>query len=152
MTEIKPPELKMGNMPIWFHHHGTKLELIYYDENIVIIKSNATRLSISKKITKKDVLWNINYSISHGDSCLTSNSLIMTSESLARAFGLDDNFEESGSSILKEFGGTNGLQGKYIRYKEYLNLPGPGTGHDGDPNLSIKIDDKIKTAIVQLLL
>jgi len=32
-----------------------------------------------------------------------------------------------------------------------LNIPCPGTGHDGDPNVSVYIEESIQRAIEQLL-
>lgn len=145
------PKLKMGNIPIWFHNHGSKMDVPYYNEDLVVIESNAGRVTIQRRETHREILWKVNYHIIHGENMLTYGDIIMTSTTLARAFALDDGCDEFGSQIVKEYGGTTGLQGKYIRYKNYLNLPGPGTGHDGDPNLSIELSEKIISTIKQLL-
>lgn len=40
-----------------------------------------------------------------------------------------------------------GCPGKFLRADEYLNIPGPGTGCNGDPNISIEIDDRMRDAV-----
>jgi hypothetical protein len=151
--EIKQPELKMGDMPVWFHHHGTKMSVTYNTTHLlglIIIESSAVILKIEKK-SSNVISWLMTMQIIHSPTQKSTNQIEFDKDNLERAFGLRDDFDEFGSSILSEYGGTTGHQGYYIRYKNYLNIPGPGTGHDGDPNVSIKLNDQIKNAIKILL-
>jgi hypothetical protein len=59
--------------------------------------------------------------------------------------------EESGEWLLDRYGGDSAAQGFYIRWRNCLNIPCPGTGHDGDPNISVTLSDDIKEAVRQLL-
>lgn len=74
-------------------------------------------------------------------------------EDLAAAFGLTDSIgkEGYGQWLIDRFGGDSANQGKYIRWRNYLNIPCPGTGHDGDPNVSIHLDDTMRNAARKLL-
>ncbi len=72
-------------------------------------------------------------------------------DELTAAFGLTDNPGEHGLWLLDRFGGDSAEQGQYIRWRNFLNIPCPGTGHDGDPNISIRLNEEIKEAVRQLL-
>ena len=53
---------------------------------------------------------------------------------LKKAFGL------SGECDVED---EQQIPGKYIKHGSYLNIPGPGTGNDGDPNVSIYLDEAL---------
>ena len=72
-------------------------------------------------------------------------------DDLAAAFGLSESSGRFGDWLIAQFGAEVANQGKYIRWKNFLNIPCPGTGNDGDPNVSIHLDDKIQNAVQQLL-
>lgn len=73
-----------------------------------------------------------------------------TDEELASAFGLSD-YVDTGLKFVGRYGAHAGKQGTYIRQGRYLNIPCPGTGGDGDPNVSICISDEIASAVKELL-
>lgn len=77
----------------------------------------------------------------------------MGNQIVAAAFGLTDYLpmQLPGDFLLEKYGGDVACQFLFIRWQDYLNIPGPGTGHDGDPNISIKLTDEIKEAIRALL-
>lgn len=64
--------------------------------------------------------------------------------------GKPDWFHHHGSKMNLQEAPTK--QGAFIRYGNFLNIPSPGTGHDGDPNISILIDGPIRRAVRQLLI
>ena len=39
------------------------------------------------------------------------------------------------------------FQGKFVAKAQYLNIPEGGSGFDGNPNISIEIDDAIRDAV-----
>lgn len=53
--------------------------------------------------------------------------------------------------MLDRFGGTVARQGIFIRWRDFMNIPGPGTGGDGDANISVMITGEIKEAIKTIL-
>jgi hypothetical protein len=75
----------------------------------------------------------------------------MDTDTLKSAFGIHEANGYASDWLLNEFGGTCASQGKFLRYKDYLNIPGPGTGHDGDSNVSIELDRSIQTAARDLM-
>ena len=84
----------------------------------------------------------------------------MSTKNLRCAFGLSDEEDYDGSRAtflpwrntnIERYGGTCFYQGVFLRYEYFLNIPGPGTGNDGNPNISVELDDGIKNAVRQLL-
>jgi len=132
------------SLPIWFHHRGSKMEFVVQDENTVNIRSKAASLLIRRSLVGVDYLveWNIDH-----DPGFTKGNVWMTESELASAFGLSDNMGDFGEWLIARFGGTTAAEGKFIRYKKFLNVPCPGTGNDGDPNISIMINNNIREAI-----
>jgi hypothetical protein len=53
--------------------------------------------------------------------------------------------------MIEPFGGTVAKQRKFIRYHEFLNIPGPGSGYQGDPNVSIELYPETIAAVRNLL-
>ena len=77
----------------------------------------------------------------------------MTEEQLRVMFGLDNDFVTPGHSqwLIKEYEADVAEQTLFIRKGNYLNIPCPGTAHDGDPNVSIELDDEIKEKVKELI-
>lgn len=67
------------------------------------------------------------------------------------AFGIIDLCHSSSFWMVDKYGATAARQGFFIRYQDYLCLPGPGTGRDGDSNLSILLDEEIQDWVLKLL-
>jgi hypothetical protein len=65
------------------------------------------------------------------------------------AFGLAAQTEDR--TFAKKFNADAASPGRFIRRGSYLNLPMPGTGVDGDPNISVYISPEIRLAIQALL-
>lgn len=53
--------------------------------------------------------------------------------------------------MIRRYGGTTADQGRFIRYNRFLNIPGPGTGHDGDSNISVEIRSEMQDAVAAFL-
>jgi hypothetical protein len=135
-------------VPIWFHHHGVKLAVVRSSKSEVLLESSAASLSITRRKEHWIVRWHIHHSLNE----YTDGQVIMSTQRLITAFLNDDAPVAPHSEwLIKRFGGTVAHQGLYIRLNEYLNIPCPGTGHDGDPNISIYIDETIREAIRNLL-
>lgn len=75
----------------------------------------------------------------------------MDSCQLAAAFGLSDESGDFGDWLIERYRADSAEQRLWIRYGNQLNIPGPGTGHDGDPNISIELDGDIKKAVVAII-
>lgn len=71
---------------------------------------------------------------------------------LCAAFRLsEDRDPVSDLPLIERYSATDGVEGKFIRFGQCLNIPCPGTGYLGDPNLSILVTDEIRDAVRKLL-
>lgn len=100
---------------------------------------------------EKEGEWNVAWKVKHSYRKHVTGLTVMHDQTLARAFGLEDDIYNHSLWLISGYGGTSAEQGQYIRYRDYLNINCPGTGHDGDPNVSIVLDEQIKQAIRQIL-
>lgn len=145
----KDPVLKEDNIPVWANSKGRKMSVEYIGllEDLLIIRGSAAEVVIQRSKIGFIVSWSIVSSQSHW----TRGQIDFLTEDLMQAFGLSDRCGEHGYGLLEEFGGTTAHQGFFLRFQKWLNIPGPGTGHNGDPNVSILIDDKIKFAVGKMI-
>jgi hypothetical protein len=86
-------------------------------------------------------LWNVSWEINHDCLAKVAGSFVMNSGKLWSAF-----VEESKDPAFTQY------QGHWYRRGEFLNIPCPGTGRDGDPNLSILLNNEIFWAVRNLIM
>lgn len=149
--QIKPqePKVKMFGLPKWWHHHGSKMSVKEEKSNMLSLGSRAASVIIEKRLAQG---WMIEYHIQHSAETYSMGRIWMCDKDLERAFMLSTDYPaQGGQHLIDEFGGETAYQGKFIRYKGWLNLPGPGTGHDGDPNLSVWVDSDIQEVVQRLI-
>ena len=146
----RDPEMGGFGIPIWCHHHGSKMRIQCFNKNesFVFIKGSAASLRI---ILVPNGLWLVEWEVENGIFKKVNGSTVFTRDELRAAFGLSDDSGKFGGWLIDQYGADSAQQGVYIRWKDFLNIPCPGTGHDGDPNISIHLDDEIKIAVRQLL-
>ncbi len=151
----KAPKFKMFDVPIWWHHHGMKIRKVGINHanspknKTLLLESNAVKIKISPGSSPET--WIVEYEITHSPSTWSKGQVWMASDHLKEAFWFTNTCNAHGQGMIDQFGGDTAHQGKYIRYASYLNIPGPGTGHDGDPNVSVKVDDDIQDGIQWLM-
>lgn len=149
------PETRFG-MPIWCHHHGSKMRVEKFDHpnHTLVIAGSAAKVTITKVSIHPDTKgWFVDWEVVQWMPCNegTRGRSFFNDKDLAAAFGLSDESGKYGQWLINRYGADSAEQGKYIRWKDYLNIPCPGTGHDGDPNVSIHLDQQIKDAVRKLL-
>ena len=148
----KAPERGLTG-PIWCHIHGAKMYLDKESSNSirVMIKNGlAASLTISplaNPISTYQVEWELGF----GPSDKTFGKRRFTTAELEGAFGLRNHTDHGGELMIDRFGGESAVLGKYIRWMGFVNSPCPGTGSDGDPNISIHIDNDIQGAIARII-
>ena len=152
LTEVnlKEPQIR-NHFPIWCHHHGWKMKVVEFNkkEKRVSIAGSAAKLVIETGGENSDV-WNVRWEIFQSSGKDLGCREFKTCE-LAAAFGLTEDSGDYGQWVIDQFGAHSAEQGKYIRWKHFLNIPCPGSGHDGDPNVSIHIDDEMRSTVELLL-
>jgi len=156
MTAIAPKKMKLFGMPTWFHHHGTKISYIGFDnqgspERIMLLESSAVEIRIHRR-GRSENAYIVEYRITQSPDSFNYCHICMSKKNLEEAFGLSNTCPEFGGQWLAdEYGADVAQQGQYIRYGKFLNIPGPGTGNDGDPNVSILVDEKMQKVIREIL-
>lgn len=155
----KEPRRRMNGTgyPIWYHHHGDKMRQVCLDHQQLVIEGSAARVIITKASTiyPRAKGWFVDYEVVQYQPYdeMVRGRRRFDDEDLAAAFALTDSLGERdyGEWIVERFGGSSANQGKYLRYRCCLNIPGPGIGCDGDANVSIDIKEDMQKAVAQLL-
>jgi len=148
-----------GGWPEWFHHHGMKMSVVApssLNKPAVTIASNAAKVIIKEAFEgrpKEKREWFVNWEVARFRPYdeVVRGRRVFSSEELAAAFGITTDSGDHGQWLIDRYGGESAEQELYIRYGDFLNIPCPGTGNDGDPNVSIFITDEIRDAVFNLL-
>lgn len=145
--------------PPWWARQGLKMVADANSEHGLVIISNANAASL--RISRNDgsgERYTLAWSVAHLDAH-SHGSLCLEKAELLRAFGYSDGHDPSedgfgeGGEMLEERIGLRlsaAMLGRYARRGPYLNIPHPGTGLPGDPNISVYITPEIRTAVVAL--
>lgn len=139
----------MCGQPIWCHNHSHKvtLEVTGLRNDLLVFQGSAVELIIRRRRSG----WMVSWLVIHSRNEQAQGQVYFGDEDLLKAFGLSDSIPDYGRSLVERFGGTTANQGKFIRYKNWLNIPGPGTGNDGDPNLSLEVDLEMQEAVKKMV-
>lgn len=146
------PEMgKVG--PVWWHLHGMKMTVQHQEEKRLTLNSSAATLSITRvRQANRERIWRVLWEIRQTLFEKINGVIYVNDNSLSQAFALvPGETPQESTWLISRFGGTCARQGIFIRFHQYLNIPGPGTGGDGDPNISIEISEEIKAAVASLL-
>ena len=152
---IKCPDMHMGH-PDWWHHHGTKMRVEELRPKLLVISGSAASVKIYPKAETEDEGWYVKWKVVFSVDCQVNGRTWMSTENLECAFGLSNReggeyWDAYRNWMIDRFGGECAYQGAFIRWRDYLNIPGPGMGHDGDPNVSIDLDAEINQAVQKLI-
>lgn len=150
---MRQPELRapFDYFPMWWHSHGDKFRLdndqtSFADKKVVLTASAA---SLTIQYNGPDhwlISWTIvTYGKTYGQTTMTNRELLSAFSNTGKTA------DESSHWLISQYGGDYAAQGKCIRWKHFLNIPCPGTGHDGDPNVSILLDENMTQAVIRLL-
>jgi hypothetical protein len=146
------PEFELYH-PNWWCERGDKIEVTSLENNQLILEGSAAKLVISPW-NDPPYIWKIEWEIVNlRDQEWSRGQTMWTIEMLQAAFGLKEGITgDFGDWIIERFGAESAEQGEFIRWETFLNIPGPGTGHQGDANISIRITEEIREAVRRLLL
>ncbi|OGY29452.1 MAG: hypothetical protein A3F35_01055 [Candidatus Woykebacteria bacterium RIFCSPHIGHO2_12_FULL_45_10] len=157
-THWRQPILTHGcDYPIWFRRDGLEMQILATSnpqQGRLLIEGAGGYLEIWPiKAAKDSPQWGLRWKVGQSVPFRIEGSLVFTDQELSAAFGLIDYVEQEPDClwVINQFGGNSTAAGKFLRWKEFLNIPGPGTGRAGDPNLSVRITQEMKDAVLQLL-
>lgn len=125
--------------PSWYHCNGGKISQIGINSansptrKVLILGSKTVGIKIHRDPQGTGYL--IKYEIHHpSDTPTTWGKISMSEIEIQKAFGLSGECNGEDEQMVPE---------KFIRQGRYLSIPGPGTGNDGDPNVSIYLDEAL---------
>jgi len=72
-------------------------------------------------------------------------------EELLTALDKTDHKGLTDEIYAKRFSAELALPGLFIRSGNFLNIPGPGTGYDGDANISIYLNEALRASLTRFL-
>jgi len=145
----KVPHLYPEGWPVWWSPKGLKMVLAESDlRGYVAIKSTAAQLELFH--APRWGGWNVHWWILSAGNFEVTGHTFMTDGEIAGAFGFQDSISEGIEWLIERYGGDSASL-THIRYRQYLNIPRPGTAYIGDPNISIELDDRMRDAVRGLL-
>lgn len=105
--------------------------------------------------------WRISWQVIHGvDRAYVNGVISPRTVDLLVMFNLQPHFTDrydiqNSNNLIKVYGGRAAQQGCFIAwesdYVNALNIPHPGFGHDGDPNISIEVDDRMRQVVQKFI-
>jgi hypothetical protein len=133
--------------PRWFNPAGNDARLVERRSKkpnlipaLTIVASNgSSQLKIRRHTTDKR-FWHVRWRIFYKNGARLEGEFYWTSHDICAAFGEND------MGIFWHVPGS-----RFARVGNYLNVPCPGTGHDGDPNISILLNPTIRAAVKKLI-
>lgn len=154
-------EVMPGTSPSWWSDKGVNMKVdgaILERGKPVLVNvavGSAARVFICQCDSRRGD-FDVQYHINHCDGSHSSGSIVMSRADLSRAFGLTNGFgvgfSHSGKGLLEKGCELDAAsQGKYVRLGDYLNIPHPGTGLVGDPNVSVQLTTEMKSVVQTLL-
>jgi hypothetical protein len=153
---LKPtsPNTRYPGIPDWHHSGSSKLRVTDHSEahQFMELVSGGSRVTVGK-FAGPGKGWTIQYELTHGPHSHTKGQVLLSSAELAWAFALADDCtgQEVDQILLDMYGGDACKVGGYFRSGMHLNVPGPGHGYHGDPNLSILITEEMQRIVRKML-
>lgn len=169
------PEIRQF-FPVWWHHHGSKIPSrpTAVTENSLTWQASAAYLTLtwveceptqphSPEFPLRHYCWWLEYQIIWGGCERVKAVIRPCTETLRVMFGLQRHFTDRfdiilANQIIQQYGGTTAKQGRFIRWDSdtqpgvsHVNIPHPGFGHDGDPNLSVAVDDEMRQVVAKFI-
>lgn len=141
-----------GPCPPWQVYKGHTLKAMNYTSRSLRLAGTTTSLTITAAGSDRPEQWAVSWKIKH-DCGEVEGFVYMDNGELQRAFGLADGLGTFGQALAERTSTPVDAaeQGKFVRVGKFLNIPHPGTGLQGDPNISIEIDGYMRLAILGLL-
>ena len=142
---------EIEDTPDWWHMNGHYLAITHHDAfaGWYRLITNGATVTIYAVHDQEHLC--IEWEVRFSQREKAKGTVLLTPNQMRAAFGFSDECEEGSAFLVEKYGGTCAKQGRFIRWKNCLNVPCPGTGRDGDPNVSIELTPEIKAAVKELL-
>lgn len=156
---VRSPSTAPSNTPLWFNDNGHKITpqslnmFTPVDVDLLFGKGVTSYVGIKQvgKRPKYLVAWYLAHT-GGLDSPQTTGRIECDPRELRKMFCLDDTMEDPDSNwLIHRYGGTTAVQGKFLRWGQYLTISGPGTGQNGDANISVFVSERIRDEVAIML-
>ena len=142
----------LPGVPEWFHPCGSLMKLTDIDRLSWWIRFEAPNAVLVIQLEPSLQGFYLAWVLGSDEKIdAVKGRVLLTLSEMQSAFGFTDVCDTRFVPLIKRFGGCCASQGRFIRWQNYLNIPCPGTGRDGDPNISIELTPEIKAAVQELL-
>jgi hypothetical protein len=147
----KIPKCRGGGIPVWWHKNAFDFSTKVVGLKLQLSSPNAIRISIIHVDKLKAYPgmsgWRLDYAIYRNEEWFVKGRIELTTDELRSAFGIINVTDQKSEWLLERYGGSSASVGKWIRWQYFLNLPGPGTGEDGDANVSVNAGVCVREAV-----
>lgn len=135
--------------PAWWHKRGLHMKETPPSDGALVAESGSAELLIynigrDSCVVQWEIVHIVGLSSVEGKTRMGYKDLIV-------AFDLDPQglAKTSGDAdwLKERYDADVAVPGMFIRKGDYLNIPAPGSGCDGDPNLSMKLTEAIKARV-----
>lgn len=141
-------DLIAGRRPSWWHHCGGQLRLAAATDDRLTLVSPHASLQVHRDDQSFLVTWEIRPTGSVDP--YVERTIHVSPAVLGMMFKIDEDRHEEylwhGQHLVTEYSEQH-----FVRWHRYLNLIYPGSGQDGDPNLSVYLFDSIRQAAAALV-
>jgi hypothetical protein len=130
--------------PEWFHPGGLAMQFVERNERRMIFASRWSSLKVLVLPEDKE-LFAVRWNVKHGSNEFVDGTVFFSNELLKMAFGLAPAVvTPCRRAFVERYGADYAVQGRCVKRGPHLNIPGPGTGCSGDPNISILLTPEIQ--------
>lgn len=140
---------RVSHLPTWWSPKGDKMQVTSRDikkGTLEISNGNVAKLRIRSLTGQK---WRVSWTI-HQVSGQVFGYFHADRQMLEVAFLVTIIVPEKMQNESR-FEGQAFVQGSFIRCGRWLNIPHPGTGSQGDPNISIFVSNEMRDAVEDYL-
>jgi hypothetical protein len=152
---MKENILEANIRPAWWSEMGRKAHVSGMPNGVnLTITTNSAHFILSRRpegdLWKNE--WNGEWIIHVSEKEEIRGNRFFSPDELKAAFGVSGwtSVAEDIDGCMR-FGADIFVPGKFILKDAYLNIPCPGTGCKGDPNMSILVDGEIRASVAHLL-
>lgn len=145
MPKKKPLQ---DTMPKWWNRNGAKMEVKHADDRVVMLANSTASVSIRPvRDARGRRAYHISTILRQLGRDKFRNDLTFPEEYLAAAFAVTDEFHGANIPVIR----NQSRPGYFVRSGCHLNIPGRGSGRDGDPNASLLLEPEVREAVNQLM-
>ena len=142
-----------GIPPSWAHYASARVYIVFnrQGKKCLTISSGSCHLKI-RPIGDGKRKWEVRWIMfDKGPGNEVYGTRIFNPVELATAFDLHRDLVKTDDLFTAHYNAEYGIPGKFIRKGQFLCIPCPGTGVDGDPNMSIFLFPFIKQNITEFI-